>query len=191
MKCRQREKRQQVRDGGLGVASVVRTGVMWSDLGFVEHGQTWLILLYESVFAALELSQDEKITRGERGRVPTKRWKPLRSLAQTDKGGDERRASRGGDREKRVTSILFVRSSLTKPVVSDIRCVETDRRRREGVGGLFHASLQPCLGFMSTTYKFTFNHFVHFFIYFRYLLIFTRPSWMRKRKKHQKQTSLS
>lgn len=123
-----------------GGVEVVRTGVMRSDLGFVEHGQTWLLLLYTSVLSSLELSQDEKITRGERRRIPTKRWKLLRSLAQADGGEDERRAKskrrvgRGGEnKEKCVTGILFVKARFTKPVASDTRCFETDwlRYRKE------------------------------------------------------------
>lgn len=46
---------------------------MRHDLGFTERGHTWLILLLKSVLSTLELSLDEKITRGERQRVPTKR----------------------------------------------------------------------------------------------------------------------
>lgn len=145
-----REKRQQVRGGGIGIASAVKTGVMRHDLGFVEWGHTRLILLLKSVLSTLELSLDEKIRR-ERRRVPTKRWKPLRSLAQTDGEEDERRAGskrrdrHGGEsKEKCVTGILFVTASFTKPVASHTDCVEIDQlgnsRERRKHCGLFHTS---------------------------------------------------
>lgn len=68
LKCGRGEKSRQRKGGRLRVASAVRrTQVMWSDLGFVERGQTWLVLLRESVFATLELSPGWKDNeRGER-----------------------------------------------------------------------------------------------------------------------------
>lgn len=148
--CWNWEKRQQVRGRGIEVASAVKTGVMRHDLGFEERGHTRLILLLKSVLSTLELSL-QKLTRRERRRVPTKRWKPLRSLAQTDRGEDERRAGserregRGGEsKEKCVTGILFVRASFTKPVASHTDCVEIDQlgnsRERRKHCGLFHTS---------------------------------------------------
>lgn len=108
---------------------------MWIDWRFAECGQTWLVLLNRSVFAALEPPKDEKFKKEKRERASSKRWKPLRSLTQTDRGGNgeacegKDEGKKGENKEKCVIGVLFVNAQFTN--ISDVCCVETDGLRNE------------------------------------------------------------
>lgn len=165
--------------GGLGVASVVETGVMWSDLGFVEHGQTWLALLHESVFAALELSQDEKITRGEReGEFRQRDENRLdlwhrRTMGETRRELGEGGARKGGMEKRRKKREMCDWLSLCESFIEGACHIwyalcsnwqAENQERRGSVGGLFH----NLIGFYKHNLhiKFISNYSVQFFPFF-------------------------
>lgn len=121
-KCKtERKNKSEVRE--LGLRLRWWTGVMWIDWGFAECGQTWLVLLNRSVFAALEPPKDEKIKREKREKAPSKRWKPLRSLAQTDRvGNGEAHEGKDDGKEEKIKRNLWLAFCLWKPNSQSLSC---------------------------------------------------------------------